>query len=432
MKKNISVSYDFTGRNAKKAGFAKGIITVAASGDRLKNGYYLVYYTSGNELLCGYDELAAIEINNDIVSAEIPDGVMIPQNATGIAVFESKTHFSEQNTAITDAVAVCDIPENKRLKLGKAESVFGAVSDIHMNYEYYGRSAYKKWSRTLEFFAENQISCVIVAGDVTGDASDPIPLEEQYSVYVELVNKSNIDINNVYASLGNHGNTPDDLHLFSKYTKGVDKVHPYEDSPYFYVLKKGSGKTRDNLFVFTWQELRSAGESARVDNFSKEQMDWLSSVLSEFDNNETNIFVIAHSPFLNYGAGDRKNGIYTSLTSFKSEFPQNMRLKSLLQEHKNVIVISGHTHLTLYDGQNYSNLNNEFAHTVHLSSTCWTRAYTKDGKSCPAGTDGRRECGLDYGSEANIISVYPEHIVFTGYNLSTGKIIPAACLIIPK
>lgn len=432
-KENVLVEYEFIGDNALRAGSAQGIITITSnSGDTDKTGYYLVYYTDGDKLLEGYDELASIAINGSKVYAEIPDGIMIPQNATGIAVFESETHFLDEPPAITDAVAACDIPAEKQLALGEAEVVFGAASDVHMNYEYYSRNAYSKWSTALDFFADNGASYVIVTGDMTGDATDPIPLEEQYDTYVDLINQSKIDIENVYESLGNHGNTPDDLSLFSQYTEGSDENHPYENSPYFYVLKEGKDGAKDNLFVFLWQEINAAGESAKVDNFSETQINWLADVLDEYDNESTNVFVIAHSPFLNYGAGDRfKGGGYTALTTFSSDFPQNMRLKGLLQYHKDVIVMSGHTHLTLYDGQNYSNLSNEFAHTVHLSSTCWPRAYTADGTSCPAGTDGRKSAGLDYGSEAYLVSVYADHIVYTGYNMSTGRIIPAACLIIP-
>lgn len=431
-KEDILVEYEFIGDNADRAGFAQGIITITSGGDSTETGYYLVYYVQGQGLLNGYDELASIKKGGNKVYAEIPDGTMIPQNATGIAVFESETHFLDTPPAITDAVAVYAFPESKRLILGEAEVVFGTASDVHMNYEYYNRSAYAKWSKILDFYADNGASYVIVTGDMTGDASDPTPLEQQYKDYVNLINSSKINIENVYESIGNHGNTSADLGLFSTYTQGSDEVHPYTNSPYYYVLKEGVNGAKDNLFVFLWQELTTAGESANIDNFSETQINWLAGVLDKYDNDSTNIFLIAHSPFLNYGAGDRfKGGGYTSLTTFKSEFTQNMRLKGLLQYHKDVIVMSGHTHLTFYDGQNYSDVNNEFARTVHVSSTCWPRAYNADATSCPAGTDGRKSAGLDYGSEAYLVSVYADYIVYTGYNMTTGKIIPAACLIMP-
>lgn len=433
----VSVKYEFIGDNAEKAGFAQSIITISSSS--AKTGYYLIYYTDGTNLLSGYDHLASVAISGTAVSVEIPDGTMIPQGAKGIAVFESDTHFKDNPPAMSTAVATAAIPASKQLSLGNAEVVFGAASDVHVNYEYYDngtRQAYEKWSNTLKLFSEKGASYVIVTGDMTGDEnmSDEPTLDKQYEDYIDLINKSNIKVENVYESVGNHGNTPTGIGVFSQYTMGSDEVHPYTNSPYYYVVKKGATGKKDNVFVFLWQEITASGQSSKVDNFSAAQVDWLATVLNQFDNDKNNVFVIAHSPFLNYGAGDRyKGGGYSNLTTFKSDYTQNMRLKGLLQEHKDVIVMSGHTHLTLYDGSNYSDVNNEFARTVHMSSTCWPRAYTADGSSCPAGTDGRYSAkqGNGYGSEAYIVSVYEDYIVYTGYNVSTGNIIPAGCLIMP-
>ena len=38
---------------------------------------------------------------------------------------------------------------------------------------------------------------------------------------------------------------------------------------------------------------------------------------------------------------------------------------------------------------------------------------------------------VEYGSEGYTVEVYERYIVFTGYNFSTGKKIPAACLLMP-
>ena len=431
----VTVKYEFIGDNADKAGFAQSLITI--SSPSAKTGYYLVYYTDGANILSGYDHLASAAITGTSVTVEIPDGTMIPEGAKGIAVFESDTHFKDNPPAVSTAVATAAIPETKRLSLGDAEVVFGAASDVHVNYEYYDngtRQAYEKWSNTLKLFSDKGAAYVIVTGDMTGDenmSSEPT-LEKQYEDYIDLINKSDIKVENVYESVGNHGNTATGIGVFSQYTMGADEVHPYANSPYYYVVKKGASGQKDNVFVFLWMEITSSGQSAKIDNFSATQIDWLAGVLEQFDNENNNVFVINHSPFLNYGAGDRyKGGGYTGLTTFKSDYTQNMRLKGLLQEHRDVIVMSGHTHLTLYDGQNYSDVNNEFARTIHMSSTCWPRAYTEDGSSCPAGTDGRysAKLGDGYGSEAYMVSVYEDYIVYTGYNVSTGNIIPAACLI---
>lgn len=424
-----SVNITFIGDEAEKPGFMQSIISIVPGDGAALDGYYLIYYTDGSKTLDGYDELASVAVaDGSTVSVNIKDGIMIPPEAKGIAVFESKTRFADSAPDIKNAVAKATIPASKRLTLGTPEVSFGAASDVHMNYEQYDRGAYQKWANALEFFAEEGINQVIVAGDMTGDRGETPDLEAQYEKYVEIVNKSDIPLSGIYECVGNHGNTSDDRPLFNEYLAGSDEVHPYNGSPYYHVLKKG--KTRDNLFIFMCQEIEATGESSTKDNFSKAQIDWLAGLFNQYGKTKTNVFLIIHSPFLNYGAGDRKNGGYTTLITFKEEYAQTMRLKGLLETYKNVIVMSGHTHVSLYDNVNYSDEYNSFARTVHIGSTSQPCGYG-EGSVYTRNTDGRYQVTPTYGSEAYTVKVYSDYIVYTGYNLATGKIIPAACLILP-
>ena len=441
-----SVEYKFIGDEAEVAGFAQGIITITPPENGTKSGYYLVYYTDGNKVLSDYDELVSAAITGYTVSAEIKDGLMIPETAKGIAVFESDTEFLDNAPDISAAVATASIPVSKQIALSDPELVFGLASDVHMNYEYYDRGAYEKWTVALDFFEDNGADYVFVAGDMTGDITDSntmgeeYTLENQYKKYKELVDDSAYSTDTVFECIGNHGNRNDDLGLFTAYTSGGNEVHPYENSPYFYVLIEGkTSSAKDNLFIFMQQDLDDgsggyvAGNSATRDNFTSAQIDWLEELLNTYGNDKnTNVFLFEHSPFLDYGAGDKFRGSYRALTTFDSSFPQNMRLKTLLETYKDVTVLSGHTHLTLYDNCNYSDMGNTFARTVHVGSTCWPRAYTPGTNYAPSGSDGRYTAGADYGSEAYLVRVYSDYTVYTGYNMSTGKIIPAACIIIPN
>ena len=420
----------FIGDEADKAGFMQSTITVIPGDGAALDGYYTIYYTDGVETLKDYDELGWIEITDgSSVSCTVKDGTMIPVGAKGIAVFESKKHFNDTTPSIKNAVATASIPASKQTPdLGKAELSFGAISDVHMNYEQHNRGAYAKWESALDFFASEGIEHVLVAGDMTGDRGENPDLEAQYEQYVSTIKASDIDFDHVYECIGNHGNTPADIGLFTSYLSGKNEVHPYANSPYYHILIKG--ETRDNLFIFMRLELTAPGGSASAENFSKAQIDWLESLLKQYSSTKTNIFVALHSPFLNYGAGDRKNGGYTALITFKTEYAQTMRLKGLLETYKNVIVMSGHTHVSLYDGVNYSDEYNSFARTVHIGSGSQPCAYGT-GSTYVRSTDGRYSVTPEYGSEAYTVSVYKDFIVYTGYNLSTGKIIPAACLIIP-
>lgn len=420
-----SIDYEFTGDEADAAGFAQGRITVTPEDDARTDGYYLLYYADDREILQEYDMIAALKITGKAVSHTVGDGIMLPPYATRIVAIRSDTRTQIENPTMDMTIGTpYVIPEEKRLTLGDAEFTFGAVADVHMDYQSYERGAYEKWTAALTFFTEADADRIIVAGDMTGDTN----LEADYKKYIELIEQSDFPIEKIHEGIGNHGNLPTTLGLFTQYTSGEGEVRPYDGSAYFSVLAEG--ETRDNLFVFMAQELDASGNTANIDNFSKEQVDWLEALLAQYADTETNIFLTIHSPFLNFGAGEKHHGGYGGLIKLTDEFPQNMRVKALLETYKDVIVMSGHTHLSLYDGENYSDEYNSFARTVHLGSTCFPCAYGA-GVTYTRGTDGWQTVTPAYGSEASLVQVYGDYIVYTGYNLSTGKIIPAACLLLP-
>ena len=428
---SVSVNYEFLGERAEWPGFARGKIVVTPAEGTPAEGHYLVYFTDENGVLAGYDELATAPVTGQKVIIPVEDGLMIPVGAKGVAVFQSETRFVDEAPAIGEAIAVCEIPAEKRLTdLGELQYSFGALSDTHMNYQPYDRGAFEKLAYALDFLADAGMDYLVITGDATGDRGENPDLEWQYEKHLEFLNDSKFPADKVYEGIGNHGNTPADAGLLDAYLGGEDEDHPYEGSPYFSVLKEGGEGKRNLLFIFTAQELSAPGESAKKDNFSKEQMDWIEGLLTAYGDTETDIFMSIHSPFLNFGAGDRKNGGYTACIDFKEEYPQNMRLKGLLETYKNVVVMSGHTHVSLYDRENYSDEYGRFARTVHIGSNCQpcgyggTDTYTRS-------TDGRYPVTVEYGSEGYTVEVYEKYIVFTGYNFSTGKKIPAACLLLP-
>ena len=426
-----TVTYTFLGERAENAGFARGSIVITPDGSGASSGYYLVYFTDEQGVLAGYDELAFAPATGGEVRISVGDGLMIPLGATGIAVFESDTHFLDEPPAIETAVAVCPIPASKQLtSLGKLQNSFGALSDTHMNYQPYDRGAFEKLAYAMDFFAAEGMEYVVITGDATGDRGENPDLEAQYEKHLEILRDSDFDESKVYEGIGNHGNTPKDNPLLAQYLGGADEDHPYENSPYFSVFKKGADGQRDMLWIFTAQELNAPGETAKYDNFSEEQMDWIEGLLTEYGETETNIFMSVHAPFLNYGAGDRKNGGYGACIVFKEEYKQTMRLKQLLSTYKNVIVMSGHTHVTMYDGVNYSNENGAFARTVHIGSNCQPCGYGATDTYARS-TDGRHPVTPEYGSEGYTVVIYEKYIVLTGYNFSTGKKIPKACLLLP-
>ena len=427
-----SVSLVFKGNNAALPGFAQSEITVTPGSNTKTSGYFLIYYTDSTGVLPDYDQALFIPIDGtNPVKGTVSDGRMLPVGATGIAVFESDSHFLEMAPPISTAIATASIPQSKRTKEpGEAEFSFGALSDTHMNYEQHNRGAYAKLAYAMDFYAAQKMDLVLISGDATGDRGETPDLEEQYEKHLEILEESDFPADKVYESIGNHGNTPADAPLLDRYLGGSDEVHPFTNSPYFHLLVQGKNGERDNLFIFMAQELQKPGDSAKYDNFSKAQIDWLEGLLTQYGKTETNIFILEHAPFLGRGAGDIPNGGYTACITLKDEYTQTMRFYELLKEYKDAVVLSGHTHVSFYEDANYSDENGSFARTVHVGSSSQPCGYGT-GTKLVRSYDGRKNVTPEYGSEGYTVHIYSDKIVFTGYNFSTGKKIPAACLIMP-
>ena len=423
-RKTLDMVYNLhTDNNAN----AKGTIEITPLENSNNLGYYIVYFANDNQILSGYDELISIKSSGKKVSATINDKTYLPKEATKLVAFESTTSFLDDIPSINDANAIVDIKHTNNVELGELKLKFAVASDVHMNYQDYNRGAIEKWTKALDFFYENNAEYIIVTGDMTGDEN----LDFEYQTYVDIINNSKIDFNNVFECIGNHGNIPSQIGLLNKYLKGNNQIHPYENSSYYHVLIKGKNSNdKDNIFIFMSQELKAPGDTPSYDNFSKEQLDWLENLLTTYDNSNTNVFLIEHSPFLNFAAGDRNPSGYGGLLKFDNNYPLNKRFKTMLENHKNVIMMSGHTHVTLYDGYNYSNENGTFCHSVHVGSTCQPNHYNENGQYTRS-SDGRYEVSPFYGSEAYLVEVYDNYILYKGYNLVTKKIIPAGCFLIP-
>lgn len=419
--KKVQLTYEFVGDEKDKAGFAQGYIYVEPTTSTKKSGFYIVYLANEEGILDNYDEFAILDITGEKSSYYVKDGRHLPSEATMLCVFESNKRFYTSAPDITTAADIIRLPKAKRLNLGTLETTFGSTSDVHINFEDLGFGSRQKWVNALDFFESNNTEFLIITGDMTGDTN----LDTEYTYYIDAIKNTNISVDKVYEAIGNHGNTPSQLSKFNEYTSSSNEIHPFAGSPYYHVVEG------NNILIFMAQELNGPSDSAAYDNFSKNQIDWLEDLLLEFGNTDKNIFITIHSPFLNFGPGDRHYGDYVRMITFKQEYTQTMRLKGLLETYKDVIVLSGHTHLTYYEGENYSNENDSFARMIHVSSGTQTSSYNH-GDTLISDTDGREKNSTTYGSEGYIVKIYEDYILFIGYNISTNKIIPAGTILLPK
>ena len=415
----MSYAFDTHAENNIR-GCIAGKIRIDQIPDDVRSKYLLLYYANDNKIIGSFDELSGVVYQkNGTAEFVIGDGVFLPEVVTRVVAIPSNARFPDQTPSVKDAIASYTFPEEKRLFHDtNPELSFGAVSDVHMNYENYDRGACAKWARALRFYKDTGMNMVVIGGDLTGDED----LQTEYAKYNEIIDDSGFDFDLIYECIGNHGNTKTGRQLFVDNVFQGDEIVPHEGAAYYHIVKG------NNVFIFMAQEISAPGDSAAYDNFSKEQIDWLEGLLEEYGDSGKNIFIVEHSPFLEFGPGDRYPRGYTASVSFKPSFTNTMRLKKLLASHRDVIFMSGHTHLTLYDYENYSSLGSSFARMLHLPSSCQPCGYG-EGSTYTKSFDGRKNVTPQYGSETYICNVYRDVIIFIGYNLSTDKVIPGASYI---
>ena len=398
-------------------GDGEGVITLSnLSGAR----YTSLFFADDTAPLDGYEPLVQLFQASGSATVTLPKACLIPPQATHLALYETPGKVPPDFT-LAGASAVYEIPAAKRLAPDTPDFTFASVSDVHVNYDDNGYGASNKWTAALNFFDEMNMDAVVISGDMTGSGS-----ATEYERYRTAVEASTYDASRIIEAQGNHDSTQ--VARFLSYTQSDGDVHPFEGSAWFYVLKEGQNGARDNLFICMAQELSSTSGTPTTDNFSTRQLDWVEDLLETYAGTETNIFIVEHAMIRNFGPGDRYNGVYVEPMYFKNAYPGNIRFKSLLTEYKEAIMMSGHTHLSFYEGCNYGDENGTAARMIHNSSISQPRSYTSSG-SISYNSEGKTN--ETAGSEGYLVYVYDEAICYIGYNLTTKKVIPAASYMLP-
>ena len=125
-----TITYEFSGEEATKAGYAEGTVTFTAK----KIGVYNLYWSNNTEALEDYYEIEEVNITEENTEANIMFGyhTAIPAGATKIIAVEK-----EKEATVDNAVAVFDIPVEKQLTYHKEDAIytFNSYSDIHIDEE---------------------------------------------------------------------------------------------------------------------------------------------------------------------------------------------------------------------------------------------------------------------------------------------------------
>lgn len=406
------ITYNFSGDEKDKAGFAEGKITLSS----VPNGKYSLYWADDKKALDGFYKIAEIKNGG---SFSFKDHNAIPADATKLIACRGK------DTSVKNADAVYNIPENKQLKYKSKDAnyTFMNYSDIHIDqaknqYYIYSELHFKK---ALETAAKRKADFIITAGDNITNAEGP---GKEFNKFHEILSDSDYT-GYLYEASGNHelkkGNRKDLLNTFITAT-GLDGKQDTisKNKPYYTVVEPKTG----DLFIFMALEfLFSPNEG---DEFSKEQLDWLEDTLNKNYNKNRNIFLVQHALIQGYGAGDDEDYYYT--VPLNPAYKTTIRFRDILEKHPKLTWISGHTHIALKYGYNYSNMNDTSCNMIHDSSVCCPTLlnYNSHNLSYAAASDEEYK---DL-TEGYYVQVFDDACVYYGENLYHNKIYPAASYII--
>lgn len=422
---STSLSYEFTGEDAKMPGYAQGTISLTAK----KDGKYHLYWANNSKALSGYYEIATLTVKKGQTGFfTFGDQTAIPADATKvIAVEDSK---AKDGVNVKDAVAVYQIPEDKLLgrKSKDALYTFNSYSDIHIDEEHYGQTpAYwwmhseQHWAQALEYAKNMNTDFIVSSGDQVTNAS-LANLENEWKAYQYILSQSDY-VNPVWESSGNHevrqdGSVNKELKTFIA-GSGLDSTEQtlVEGKPYYSITEPKTG----DLFLF--MALESGYRPAKYDEFSTEQLDWLEKMLQDNYGKGKNIYLVQHALISGYGAGDDTEKPYYG-GSINPSLKSAKRFTSIIEKYPNIIWISGHTHEAYESGYNYSNNNNTSCHMIHNSSIGNPTHINEADHS------------LDYTffenqSQGYYVQTFEDAIIFSGANICDQKIYPAYSYIIP-
>lgn len=406
------ISYKFTGDEKNSPGFAEGKITLSG----LPGGKYKLYWADDNKALDGFYEIAELKPGE---SFGFKDHNAIPANASKIIA------CSKSDTSVKNADAVYEIPKNKRLKYKSSDLNYSFMnySDIHIDcaknkYYIYSDLHFKKALETAE---KRKTDFIVTAGDNITNAEGP---GFEFDKFQNILSDSDYT-GYLYEASGNHElrkGTPENLLSTFISATGLDGNKSTIDKrkPYYTVTEPKTG----DLFIFMALEfLYSPNEG---DEFSKEQLDWLENLLKKNYNKNKNIYLIQHALIQGYGAGDDEDNYYT--VPLNPEHKTTVRFRDIIQKYPKLTWISGHTHIALKYGYNYSNMNDTSCNMIHDSSVCCPTILNESSHnlSYMAASD---EEFKDF-TEGYYVQVFDDAVVYYGENLYHDKIYPSATYII--
>lgn len=385
---------------------ADGEIVLTASNSGY-SGDYDIMWGDANGVMSNYSKIDTITLdvanNKSMGSIKMMEYNAIPKYATRLCAVKNG-----------EIVASFNIPATKLWNstyYGEHQYSFGAISDVHTQYE----SAAEDAGICLTYFNEREsVDAVCIAGDLTSDGT-VASLNEWKTV--RDVYRGNTP---VYSSVGNH-----ESNMMNSNPNGIRKYLDTdwvdETEPYFYKVING------DVFVFL-SAFEGTTQNVSHTMISSAQMTWLEGVLEQYRNQR--VFLFSHVPphwntpngngalkyngFAN-GNGAYSNDIWGNPQVDNRPLADRTDFLNLLDHYKNVIWFSGHSHIKYEFQKLWDELNvmqyKGGARFVHLSSLAVPRDIINGTVS-----------NLIYAeSEGTVVDVYPNHIRLRSRNFVGEK-----------
>ena len=385
-------------------GCAGGTVTVNAS----LPGEYKLYWgdANGNRLTAEeageeipYTEFGAVTVSKGEGSTSIYEYTAIPEGARTVLAYQGA--FKKGQT---------DIPAGKQTVNGDLLYSFGALSDVHFNR--YLALLVLAFRNALEFMDKSDVSLVAISGDISTKAE-----EDSFRKFSDIV--SDFDFP-VYSCTGNHDVGYDDIwDQWHEYVNpdvyanpGRTDIELAENGVDF--LYKGDD-LRGDVFIFFSQRYwdYNRPESRLLEDA---QLDWLEEKFEQY--RDHTVYLYFHTfmaddnndPTMGEGNLINNKGVTYDLT-YTVGTADEVRLKALLKEYKNVIFFNGHSHwdfdsYTMNEQTNITSYGGNYATFVHIPSVSSPRSVGPNDKD--------RSERYMRSSQGYLVKVYADKIVLTG------------------
>lgn len=407
---SVNLGYNFAKFDR---GFAEGEIRLTAD-----SGTYWVYWADNNSALAGYKEICKFTFTSRAtLTHKMFERAAIPVGAKNVIAIKSEK--SPSNKSVAAAGAIYEIPEQRLLPYRASDKKysFASYSDIHTdavkkNYKY----DELHWRKALDTAADRNAQFIVMSGDYVNNNTNFEGISSaEWRIYQRVLSESSYS-NPVYEAIGNHEirqNPTLELPLFIKGT-GLEGDNISAAKGYFEKTING------DHFIFMSLE-KGFRPSKKQEQFSPQQLDWLEGLLKKYSGDGRNIYIVEHALFYKYGAGDRVDGEPYYTIPLYDEAESTKRFKSLLKKYKDVIFLSGHTHISFDEQYNFSDNGGTSAQMIHNSSVGGVRHIVDNAL---VSNYKKNE------SEGYIVDVYKDAILFNGANLYYNEYNPNWCYII--